>query len=369
MRARWGFLAAIIGMVGLVAYTFTEGCLTLLNRPILLYVYFGFSSLYFLMFLTSISVYQYLPFPVAKFLSIVSAPYFYYFANLVVVFGVIDIVRLINLGARFSSDDLLTFRQWWMLGGLILIALTFLIGHINFHFPRIREVDITAEGVPLQGKALKLLLVSDLHLGFYIDKARWQKWVDLLNAQEADIIFVVGDICDMTYSAIPYQNMHEEFNVLHATYGVYAVRGNHDPDELIQYLKERTAVHFLKDSSELIDESLYIVGRDDASNPERATIDSLIIDFQRNKPIILLDHQPVHLREAEQNGITLELSGHTHAGQFFPGTVLEPLMYENSHGYLRKGNTQYYVSSGLGVWGPQCRFTSNSEIVNIKFHY
>jgi predicted MPP superfamily phosphohydrolase len=125
----------------------------------------------------------------------------------------------------------------------------------------------------------------------------------------------------------------------------------------------------LCDRTEFIDDSFYVVGRDDASNPDRASIESLVSEIDKSKPIILLDHQPVRLHEAEEAGVTLELAGHTHAGQFFPGTVIVPMVFENSHGCSRRGNTQYYVSSGLGLWGPQSRFTSNSEIVNITFNY
>jgi predicted MPP superfamily phosphohydrolase len=369
MAFPFGFVIAFSIMICLIAYTITEGCLTLTNRRTLFYCYLGFSVGYFLLFMISLLLSRRVPFSLARFLSIISNPYFFYFANLLVVFGLIDIVRLINLGAKFSSNDLLPFREWWLLGGLIAIFVTFWIGFLNFQCPRVREVDIAAVGVPRQGKTLRILVVSDIHLGFFVNKKRWQKWVDLLNGQKTDIIFLVGDIGDTTFSAISHQRMHEEFNLLQAPYGVYAVRGNHDTDELISYLNERTSVRFLRDSSELIDNSVYIVGRDDRSNPDRASIETLIDEFDRNKPIILLDHQPVKLKEAEENGITLQLSGHTHGGQFFPGTVFVPFIYENSHGLSRRSNTQYYVSSGLGVWGPPCRFTSNSEIVNITFRY
>jgi predicted MPP superfamily phosphohydrolase len=105
------------------------------------------------------------------------------------------------------------------------------------------------------------------------------------------------------------------------------------------------------------------------TNRNRKSIAELVDGLDRSKPIILMDHQPVGLKEAEDNGITLEVAGHTHSGQFFPVTVLVRFVYENVHGYSRRGDTQFYVSSGIGLWGPQCRFGSSSEIVNIKLSY
>jgi predicted MPP superfamily phosphohydrolase len=125
----------------------------------------------------------------------------------------------------------------------------------------------------------------------------------------------------------------------------------------------------LRDSSELIDNSFYVVGRDDRTNPDRLPVEALVRDLDRSKPVILIDHQPVELNEAEESGVTLELAGHTHAGQFFPATIIVPCVFENSHGYSRRGNTHFVVSSGLGVWGRQSRLGSNSEIINIRLRY
>ncbi|MGE5797118.1 MAG: metallophosphoesterase, partial [Ignavibacteria bacterium] len=83
----------------------------------------------------------------------------------------------------------------------------------------------------------------------------------------------------------------------------------------------------------------------------------------------LLDHTPFNLEEAERNGIDLQLSGHTHHGQIFPLNLITKLIYEVSRGYLKKGNTQYYVTSGVGTWGPPVRLGSDTEIVNLKIKF
>jgi hypothetical protein len=86
-------------------------------------------------------------------------------------------------------------------------------------------------------------------------------------------------------------------------------------------------------------------------------------------PLILLDHQPFHLEEAEQCGIDLQLSGHTHAGQLFPLNLINKKIYEQYWGYWKKGNTQYYISCGVGTWGPPVRTGSIPEIIQIKLTF
>ncbi len=86
-------------------------------------------------------------------------------------------------------------------------------------------------------------------------------------------------------------------------------------------------------------------------------------------PVILLDHQPVRLQEAEEAGIDLQLSGHTHAGQLFPLNLINKKIWEKHWGYLKKGTTQYYVSCGVGTWGPPVRTGSIPEIVRIKVSF
>jgi predicted MPP superfamily phosphohydrolase len=92
-------------------------------------------------------------------------------------------------------------------------------------------------------------------------------------------------------------------------------------------------------------------------------------DLDRSKPIILMDHQPFELDVTAEYGVTLQVSGHTHGGQFFPGNLFVRLVFKTAYGYARIRNTHFFVTSGLGLFGPQCRLGSNSEIVCIKLNY
>ena len=91
--------------------------------------------------------------------------------------------------------------------------------------------------------------------------------------------------------------------------------------------------------------------------------------IDKNYPIVLLDHTPLKLEEAEANGVSLQLSGHTHHGQMFPLNLITKMIYEVSWGYKKKSNTHYYVSCGVGTWGPPVRLRSESEIVSLKIKF
>ena len=110
-------------------------------------------------------------------------------------------------------------------------------------------------------------------------------------------------------------------------------------------------------------EGITIIGRDDCTNDRRNPLSDLMKLAKPGHYTILLDHQPYHLEEAENAKIDFQFSGHTHDGQVWPISWITRIMYEKSFGYLRKGNTEYYISSGMGIWGPKFRIGTRSEYV------
>ena len=154
--------------------------------------------------------------------------------------------------------------------------------------------------------------------------------------------------------------------------GVYVIFGNHEyygeGDHLIADFYRKSNIKLLRDSCVQVNDDLYLAGRDDKHNPNRKELKDLL-STTANKPVIVLDHQPYHLEDAANNNVDLQISGHTHNGQFFPANLVVKSMFELGYGYLRKGNTHFYVSSGLGLWGPQYRLGSRSEMVVVNFRY
>ena len=123
-----------------------------------------------------------------------------------------------------------------------------------------------------------------------------------------------------------------------------------------------------------IDNAFYLAGRKDASKPGDGTKDRLkpeeiLSNLDETKPILVMEHQPRQLQELADFGADLQLCGHTHDGQMFPGNLTVKLFWENPCGYLQKDNLQSIVTSGVGVWGPAMRVGTDSEICTITVHF
>jgi predicted MPP superfamily phosphohydrolase len=185
-----------------------------------------------------------------------------------------------------------------------------------------------------------------------------------------------GDIADEDISPPEAQKMAAVLQKLHARYGVFSATGNHEYygglERNLAYLRQGK-VMVLMDEAIKVGDSFYVIGRKDLTarqfGERRKPLAEILEGVDPRLPLILLDHQPVHLEEAEQNGIDLQLSGHTHNGQLFPLNLINKFIYEDGWGYLRKGKTQYYVSCGVGTWGPPMRTASVPEIVQISLKF
>lgn len=326
----------------------------------------------FLLLMFSLMMQGSLPPLVSKTIAFVGYSYMIVLIYMLLSFLLVDIVRIFNFLFGFAGLGIKTFRTLFFFGTLLAVSVAMIYGNFKFNHPSIVELDIEVDN-PTQNKTMRIVAVSDIHLGIAIEKTRLQKYVDLINAQNPDLVLMAGDVTDNVVSPLVNQDMAQELRQIKSTLGVYAVSGNHEyysehPLRTEQYLNS-AGITTLRDSYVLIDSSFYIVGRDDRANPKRADLAQIVSELDASLPKILLDHQPYHLIEAQENGIDLQFSGHTHNGQFFPGNLFVKQMYELAHGYMKKGRTHYYVSSGLGLWGPQYRIGTQSEIVLFNFKY
>lgn len=265
-------------------------------------------------------------------------------------------------------------------GASLLIALSIMFyGNYKFRNPEITELNLTIDKpAPNDIKELKIVVVSDIHVGVLIDRPILKKYVDLIMAQKPDIILIVGDIIDYDLASVEIQGMEQEFQRLRAPYGVFASTGNHDYIALknekrgakVDWIDQKTGLTLLRDEALLVDSSFYIVGREDESTlNRRKDLPEIMEGVDKNLPIIVINHEPHRLHEESDNGADIALYGHTHNGQIFPYNYVLKMHYELPYGYKKKDNTHMYVSSGLGLAGPQYRIGTKSEIVvlNIKF--
>jgi predicted MPP superfamily phosphohydrolase len=252
-------------------------------------------------------------------------------------------------------------------------------GYVNALHLRLRTIEIAIDKPAGAGlRNLNIAMASDIHLGTVMGSRRLERIVERLNALEPDIVLLPGDIVDESVSRAEEEKMISCLRAIRAPLGIFSVSGNHEVygclEKNLEYLR-RGGVRVLQDEAVLVGGAFVLAGRKDPtvlqSKERRMSIREILekTGADPKLPIILLDHQPVRLHEAVDAGIDLQLSGHTHAGQLFPLNLINKKIWEKHWGYLRKGKTQYYVSCGVGTWGPPVRTGSIPEIVRIKVSF
>ena len=292
----------------------------------------------------------------------------------------IDLVRLAHLVVPypvFIAKDYAAAKLLLLAGIIGVVVIIVIAGHINALSPRIKRLDLTVHKNAGTLRNLNIVMISDIHMGTIIGPRRLSAIVTKVNALSPDLILIVGDAVDEDLAPVIRHNLGANLENLKAPLGVYAITGNHEyiggAEAAVAYLLKH-GIKVLRDSIVLVNESFYLAGREDRdkerfSGKKRMTVEALLKDIDHNRPIILLDHQPFNLGDAEKAGVDLQLSGHTHHGQLWPANYIANAIYEVSWGYLLKGNTHFYVSSGIGSWGPPVRTGNRPEIVDIHITF
>ena len=289
---------------------------------------------------------------------------------LFMLFMVLDVVALVLHFVRPSGGNFLRDSLPGTLCVLGFMVALFTYANIHYHNKVRVPMEIDTEGKVT--RPLKLVLMSDLHLGYHNGRQEFAKWVDKINAEQPDLVLIGGDIIDISVRPLIEEGVAEEFRRLKAP--VYACLGNHEyysGEPRAQQFYRDAGIHLLRDSVVALTDygNLTIIGRDDRTNAGRKSVAELMKECQDPQPPILggyqllLDHQPYHLERTAKAGIDFQFSGHTHYGQVWPISWIEDAIYECAYGSLTKGNTRFYVSSGIGIWGAKFRIGTQSEYV------
>lgn len=288
------------------------------------------------------------------------------FVYLLLFFLLADIAYL---AARFIWP---VDRIFFLAGALILT--TAVCGYGFFHATDLKQkdYDITIPGA----EEMTVVLISDVHLGAVGSEKRLPEIVERINALEPDLICIAGDFFDSDFSAIRDPDAAAEtLKTLCAPYGVWAVLGNHDAGstavQMQEYLKH-CGIRLLNDEYAVVEGKLVLGGKMDRSpigGFGGLTGSGLVLSDIDDLPVIVLDHNPAHIHQYDAE-VDLILSGHTHKGQIFPGSLITNRMYTVDYGYYRKDETsaQVIVSSGVGTWGMPMRVGTDCEIVKIQIH-
>lgn len=316
------------------------------------------------------------------------------FMYILMVLFSIDIVRLILKYAVHASwiQSRIVFAAVGACCICIVIIISFL-GIYHAKHIKVTPYKITVDKSAPDMDSLKIVLLADTHFGYNSGAVHAQEIVDKINEQNPDLVCIAGDIFDNEYDAVREpEKISEILRTIRSKYGVYACWGNHDLNEPIlagftfkhkkedsKQLKDprmklflqNSNIQLLEDEAVLIDNSFYVVGRKDASliekiEEKRKTPAQLTQKLDKDKTIIVIDHQPKELQDIADAGVDLDLCGHTHDGQTFPGNFTVKFLWENPCGYLQKGSMHNIVTSGSGVWGPAMRVGTDSEICTIN---
>lgn len=275
-----------------------------------------------------------------------------------VVFGV---ARLAGVDANFHDIVEVLYAA------AVLSGFT---GVLNAGWTRIRRITVRLENLPETWRGRKVALISDLHLGHVRNGGFLRRIVAKVMREKPDAVFLAGDLYDGT--AIDAAKAAEPLRDLRAPQGTYFVAGNHeqfgDDSRYLQAVSD-AGVRVLRNEKVEADQ-LQIVGvpYNHATREEhfRSVLQQIGVD--RNRASILLTHAPDQPHIAEKEGISLQVSGHTHVGQFFPWTWMARRIYRQFvYGLSRIGKMLIYTSSGAGTWGPPLRLGSSPEIVFFQF--
>jgi uncharacterized protein len=251
-----------------------------------------------------------------------------------------------------------------------IAALAGLYGVFNASCTRITRATVRLANLPQAWRGRKAALISDVHLGHVRNRSFLSRMVAKILREEPDLIFIAGDLFDGT--AIDARRATEPLNQLTAPHGVYFVAGNHEQfgdDSKFLGAVAAAGVRVLHNEKVEAD-GLQIIGVPYNNATQDSHLASVLshVGVDRNRPSILLTHAPDRPEVAEAAGVSLQLSGHTHLGQFIPWSWMAKRMYRQFvYGLSRIGKMQVFTSSGAGTWGPPLRLGSNPEIVVLQF--
>lgn len=299
----------------------------------------------------------------------------------------IGVFALILLGCYMGSDVLklldvypkrLKDAPGFELGLFSVLSLIVVIGgYFGTVFTKVTELEFVSNKVK---KDVRIVFLSDMHVGSAdLSPEKCEKWIGKINAFQPDLVLIGGDILDGSHKPFEKEGYAGIFKKLKAKEGVFTVLGNHEYygegiPEAVETI-EAAGITVLRDEVHAIPGlNIALIGRDDTLMGgmggkhvrETQRLSTLFKKVSKGDYTIVMSHNPARFDEAVEQGADLQLSGHTHAGQLFPATLIVKFVYEKPYGLLKKGKSALYTTSGFGSWGPPIRILTRSEIVFVR---
>lgn len=250
----------------------------------------------------------------------------------------------------------------------VMITLYAFYNAVNF---KVAEYEISIDKSS-SASSIDAVMISDLHVGASIGKKEITEIKSMIEKLSPQIVFICGDLFDHASNEEIMKFSAETLGSIRSKYGTYFVTGNHEyyfgnMSEILSYF-QGTGIRVLQDEMIIIDD-FYLAGRKDIRERDRADLKKIIDGADKERPIIVLDHQPNAIDEAAENGVDLLLSGHTHNGQLFPFNYIVGLANHTHYGTVQQGTFTAIVSSGIGTWMFPVRTGSSSEIIRVKINF
>ena len=291
------------------------------------------------------------------------------------VLGILLVDFIIFLINKFSNLEIKNYYS--LIIGSILVIIYLLLGWRTAHNVVETTYDLNSDKID----NLKIVLFSDSHMGTTFDSEGFKKELDKISKVEPDIIIVAGDYVDDGSSKEDMIKASKYLGEVETKYGIYFVHGNHDKayygakrrgysGEDLENVLEENGIKVLKDESILVNDEFYIIGRKDAEDKNRLSMNDLVKDLDKDKYMIVVDHQPTDYENQAESEVDLVLSGHTHGGQLIPITYINTLVSENYrvYGHEKRNKTDFIVSSGISSWDIRFKTGCISEyvVINVK---
>ncbi|WP_295722298.1 metallophosphoesterase [uncultured Methanobrevibacter sp.] len=296
-----------------------------------------------------------------------------------------DIIRLI-WKYLFKDNFLKTIPGLHKKGilALVFFAIILIHGFYGMNHIDMTEYNLTTDKIG--NESYSILFISDVHYDTIQNPELVKESISKINELKPDIVVLGGDIVDEGTSKDSMKEVFKEFGSINSTYGVYYVYGNHDrqpyvtdyenenrtfTDKELNQAITSSGIKILKDKKAIIDDNIVLVGRDDLGwnhDFKRANVSDMLDESDYSKYIVVLDHQPIDKDVDLGNGIDLQLSGHTHAGQVFPFKFFQELTNIYTYGLYMHHSMVQIVSSGLAGWGWPIRNEGKCEYVLVNIN-
>lgn len=279
-----------------------------------------------------------------------------------------------QVGAGTGAVDPLPRRLFVsrVLGGAVVAAAVGTVGLGTYNVlsgPAVKRMTVLLPKLPAEADGFRITLVSDLHVGPALGRSFTRRVVDAVNGTDPDLIAVAGDlidgrVADLRSTVAPLADLRSRL-------GTYYVTGNHEyysgADEWVEHVQELGMRVLMNTRVEL--PGFDLAGVDDVEGEAEGRgpdVAAALAGRDSTRACVLLAHQPVVIHEAVDHGVDLQLSGHTHGGQLFPGNLIADLANPTLVGLERYGDTQLYVTRGAGAWGPPVRVAAPSDITVLE---